>query len=156
MAQRVLSRLIPAGGGRWPIVEDVHFIGGYRTVPDLAARDEIFTNDDMRPGLKPGTLVQVYDTQVVYQWRGLDSNGAPTWSVFARPTMYVHRVAADQATKQWIVTHNMGSIDFTVDVWFGPVKVMPAEVKVVDSNNVVISFGDIASGKAVLNFYYGD
>ncbi len=52
MAIQLASNLIPRNGNTWPIAEDIHIKGGYRTVANIAARDAI---DPM--ALKPGMLV---------------------------------------------------------------------------------------------------
>ena len=69
MAIQVASNIIPRNGNTWPIAEDIHIKGGYRTV----ATPSDLSNIDPST-LKPGTLVFVNSTGILYR---ADNSGGP-------------------------------------------------------------------------------
>lgn len=84
MAIRVISNIEPYGNNDWYIVEDTLVKGGYQSVADATARNNINPVN-----LKPGMLVYTQDDQQLWQLE----NDLRTWRPFRLDSTHVFRIA---------------------------------------------------------------
>lgn len=146
MTVQVASNLVPKGGAKWPVLEDVFFRGGYRVVANLAARDVMYTDSQQKGCLKVGMLVCCADTMIVWQYVA-----ANTWKEFKPNPCYTHTQA--DASTSWAVAHNKGSrhCTFTIIDSSG-FLITPDSIQFVDDNNLILSFLEAQDGEATFSF----
>ena len=146
MPVAVSANLIPKSSARWPVLEDIYFRGGYRVVASLAARDNLYTDVQLRNGLKVGTLVCCADTLTVWQYVS-----ANKWKEFKPNPCYTH--VQSEASTTWTVAHNKGSKHCTFTILdSNGFMTAPNSVLFIDDNNLTLSFLEAQDGEATFCF----
>ena len=150
----VSSTLQPKGGAKWPILEDVYLKGGFRVVPNIAARDLLYTNSSLKLGLKIGMIVVCADTLDWWQYIAANSwkkvtPGTSTGQVAQNMYEFSQSVASDT----WNINHMMVSRSFTYTIFDLDGKEVSADSCVIkDENNLTLSFFSSQAGKATFAF----
>ena len=142
------SFLLPRNGNTWFLLEDKYLKGGFQVCADTAARNAINPAN-----LKAGQLVVTQNDNRLWQLQAdlitwLEFNPAVT----PPPSpLYTHKQAIPQAT--WTVAHGKACSYFSYTIFDDSGKaVLPNEVTIVDTNNVVLSFLVPIGGHCVFAF----
>lgn len=142
----VSSNLVPSAGAKWPVLEDTYFRGGMRVVANVAARDAIYANAQSRNCLKVGTLVLTADDSKL--WRYSATN---TWTEYKPKSQYSH--VQSVASTVWTVQHNLNCRYFTYSIFDDQgYQIMPDNCRILDNNNLELSFLLAIAGEATFTF----
>ena len=146
MPVSVSSNLVPSSGAKWPVLEDTYFRGGMRVVADVAARDAIYANAQSRGCLKVGTLVLTANDSKL--WRYSATN---TWTEYKPKAQYTH--VQSVASMTWTVSHQLNCRRFTYTIFDDQGnQVMPDACRILDNNNLELSFLLAIAGEATFTF----
>lgn len=142
----VASNLVPRNSAKWPVVEDIYLRGGIRVVNDAAARDAIYLDAGAKNGLKTGMLLVTANDKRIWQYDGLG-----IWLELKKSLTKTYSFSI--AGTVWDIPHNTGSTNFTYTLFDDDgYQIFPNECRVMDSNNIRLTFLEEISGAVTISF----
>ena len=146
MAVSIASFLLPIGGQKFFLLEDIYLRGGFRVVASVTERNAI------HPSTKKVRMVVVTaDDGKIWQLQPDNS----TWAELRTKTSYFPFFTHDQPTPsdRWTVSHGKDTkyLAYTIFDADGS-QVFPNEARIVDSNTIEFEFHVPIAGHVTLNF----
>jgi hypothetical protein len=146
MPIQVASNIIPKGGAKWPVLEDVYVKGGLRAVADATARDSLYTDATAKLGLKVGMFVVLASDYSVWQYQG-----SGLWVQFKQSKTLEFTQTTPSDT--WSIAHNFNTRFFTYTAFDDDgYQITPDNCHIVDLNNLELTFAAPTSGAATFIF----